>query len=171
MASIRSNGVAFKKAMIGLGAALKLDRPYRGGKGQIFGADKLADQFAAVTATAIAIRTEYQQLDPQGRPLASLKSSTLARKHTLGYPTTIGVETHEMLSMEQLEGTRKVTSNELDIEYGTNDEARRKADEFTTGGHGAYDERPFFDLGTNGEHDIRELVENVLDHTVRTVGP
>ena len=97
MSIISNFDQAIAAVLKGLGNSLNLARSRRGNA-------RLGDQFADIIASGIQERTITQQKGGEGMPLAPLKSRTLARKRRLGFPSTIGVETGEMLSIEQVRG-------------------------------------------------------------------
>jgi hypothetical protein len=157
MASIQSNLPEIRKVLSDLADTLRPSRKRSGsGSGRSIG-----NEFLDLTAVLIEHRTIVEQRDPDDMPLAPLSPVTIGRKVRLGYPTTIGIETHHMLDLDQIKGQQQVTANTAEMTYGLDEEARDKAGRFTEG-NSHQPERPFFDLGRSGEQLLDDYIEDVV---------
>jgi hypothetical protein len=90
----------------------------------------LGQEVLDVGAVGIAERSLGRQSWPDGRPWEANEPRYAASKGN----RPIGVLTGEMLSLEQLKGTREITPRRAVAVYGTTQDARDKGEWFTTGG-------------------------------------
>src|ERR1700733_9486306 len=115
MASVTSNLGEIKRTLHQLGDTMNLRRRPGGER-------RIGDQLLDVVAVAIEVRTVGLQQDPNNAPLAPLQPRTIARKIRLGLPLNIGIETFQMLDLDQVRGEQVVTSHTASMTYGTNEE-------------------------------------------------
>jgi hypothetical protein len=164
MAAIQSNFSEISSLLDGLADTL---RPSRKPAGSL---RSIGAEILDITAVAIEARTVTGQMDPGGEPLKKLRPYTIARKIRLGYPLTIGIETHKMLDIAEIRGDQSVSDSEATMDYGLDDETRMKAEMFQEGG--PYQKpREFFDLGSDGEKLIDEYIENeIIPAQIKALG-
>lgn len=165
MASISSNLPEIRGKLDALADTMRFDRKPKSSRRSV------GAQLLAVTAGIVEARTVQGQLEPDGSRLARLKPSTLRRKAEQGFPSTISVETGQMMSMEQVMGEQEVTPRSAAMTYGTGPEARAKAASFTEG-HPPYQEpRPFYDLGRTGEQSLDDYIrQEIIDAQISELG-
>jgi hypothetical protein len=161
MASVRTNFPEIRAALDRLGSAFTMNAR---GRYRDLGSDLLD-----AAAEAVYEQSTLDQQDPQGRPFAPLAASTLREKARKGFPSTIGVRTGDMLSSEQLRGRRVVTPRVAEMTYGVGDEAEQKSEWFQEGTKNQ-PARPFYDLNAKAEQSIDQLVDDVIDRTLRDLG-
>ena len=154
MATIISNRAAVQRALFGLSQAMNLRRSLPGRKG------KLGDELIDTATLAIADRSVNRQQDPDGNPWAPLRPRTLARKRKLGLDPRINIETYTMLDILQIRGVTAITSHTAVMTPGLDEETRQKIEYAQEGGDNR-PERPFVDLGKDGERAVDELIEEV----------
>jgi hypothetical protein len=153
MSSIQSNFRDIARNIADLGDTLNLRRRLKGASRRV------GDDLLDVTAVAIERRTVVEQRGPDGAPLAPLRPATIARKIAGGFPLTIGIQTYEMLDLDQVRGEQVVTDTTAQMTYGTKDTARAKAEKFQEGGTNQ-SPRFFYDLGREGEELIDGYIED-----------
>jgi hypothetical protein len=155
MASIQSNLFEIRQNLNELGQCMNLRRRPKGSSRRV------GDELLDIVAVAIEQRTRQRQQDPSGRTLAKLRPATIARKLRLGYPLTIGVETGEMLDLEQIRGEQVITADSATMTYGLDAETRAKADRFQEG-NARQAPREFYDVGREGERLVDAYVEDEI---------
>jgi hypothetical protein len=131
----------------------------------------LADDVRKVVSEIVIDRTVLGQKDPDLRPLEPLQPSTVRKKLANGFPDTILVETKEMLAQEQLMGELALKEQTaIDISYGTNDDAKRKA-YFAHTSYGSRPERPFYAIGEgpDDQASVDMVVSAGLDAQAREI--
>lgn len=163
MASVSTNLPEIKSALRGLEDILSLSRPYRSGR--------LGDEVADLIAVGIQTRTIDEQQGPGGDPLAPLSPRTVARKLRKGFPATIGVETGEMLEIQQVRGMVAIGSGEMVMEAGLSQAVKDKVAFFSEGD--PKNNRParrFYELDEEIEAQLDDLFEEVADERLRELG-
>lgn len=130
------------------------------------GRARLGDELIAAAALAIEHRTVDKQLGPDLQPLAPLKARTIARKRKLGLDTRILIETHEMLSPDQITGRTHVERGRAVMLAGESVEAQYKT-EWAHEGSSNRPKREWFDLGPDGEAAADEVVDEAGEAAVR----
>ena len=143
-----------------LANALKFDkRP--SGSSKTFGR-----MLAEGVAQEIRDRTVGGQSEPSGQSFTPLTATTLAIKAKMGQPSTISIATGEMMRMENVIGTLTVSSNEMSQQEGVSGVAKEHTELFSTGGHGEYADRPYYEMGPGGEHVAHQITKKVLEDAV-----
>lgn len=162
MASVYDNFPEVRHAL----KAIAQSWDFRGrGRWKTLGEDALD-----VVSQGIYDRTFNAQATPDGGPLSPLRPSTLQKKHRLGYPETIGVESGSMGSHAELQGERQVERRTASMTYGTNEHTRQEAEWFQEGRAGVQAPRPFYDLDDRIEADLDQLFEEVLEANLKALG-
>ena len=160
MASISSNRAAVARAYHELADAFNLRRSIPGSN------KRLGDELIDTAVGAIENRTVNLQQDVSGKPLAPLKWRTRVRKARLGLDPRILIETHEMLSPEELRGRTTVGSHYAVMQAGTSEEVQAKVEHAHTATANRA-ERPFYDLGRDGERAVDVLAQEVIVKNIK----
>lgn len=129
---------------------INLEAPAPGGS--------LGAEVLDIAAVGIAERSLKEQVAPDQSPWADNEPRYAARKG--GLP--VGVLTGDMLSLVQLEGERDISPRKATARYGVTQEARDKAEWFTTGRDGLNAERPFYDLDPEIESAMFARVDEAV---------
>jgi hypothetical protein len=124
---------------------------------------RLGDEVADVVAMTIVERTRQQQLTPDRRVLARLKPATVRRKVRKGAPILIGVESGQMLDLEEVRGKVTIIRDAVAMEYGLGPEMEARAEFFQEGRPGVQESRPFYDLGRDGQRNVEAYVDEVAE--------
>lgn len=124
----------------------------------------LGEDLLDVIVEGIVERSLGEQAAPSGAAWAPNKEPYASSRRKRGKP--IGVLTGDMLSLQQVRGTREITPTLALMTYGTSSEARRKLLWFTKGRPGQ-EPRPV--LGLDPEI-VARLKATVLEHLRRSVG-
>lgn len=156
MASISSNLSSEIAPLIrDLGNVLNLNRA-KGGK-------RLGDEVAETIAAGIQHRSIEGQSYPDGGAWPDITRRTKVRKAMLGQPETIGVATGEMLDFSQLKGMVAIGDDEMEMEYGIDEEVKEKAEHFS-------EKREFYDLDADIEKDVMQLMGEAVEDGIRDLG-
>lgn len=165
MARVTSNLPEIRRTIAELGQIMNFRRR------QASSGRRVGEEILDVVALVIDDRTINKQQDPSGKPLARLKPRTLARKRRLGYPSTIGVEEHKMLDLDQISGERVVTDKVASMTYGRTADQRAKAEWFQDPSNPNQAPREFYDVGKDGEKLVdRYIDEEVIQRRIKELG-
>lgn len=165
MARVTSNLPEIRRVLAELGQILNFRRRLAGS------GRRIGEEILDVIAVAIEERTIRRQQDPSGRPLARLRPRTVARKVRLGYPLTIGVERHEMLNLDEIRGDQVVTDKVASMTYGHEPSQRAKAEWFQDPSNPNQADRPFYDVGKDGEKLVDSYIEDeVIERRIKELG-
>lgn len=165
MARVTSNLPEIRRSLAELGQILNLRRrPAGSGR-------RIGEEILDLVALVIEERTIGRQQDPMGRPLSPLRPRTLARKRRLGYPSTIGVEQHKMLDLNEIIGDQVVTDKVAAMTYGHTSDQRAKAEWFQDPSNPNQADRPFYDVGKDGEKLVDAYIEDeVIERRIKELG-
>lgn len=124
---------------------------------------------------AIADRNA-QEVDPDGVSWDVNQGKYGQAKQERGLPIGVGLrEGGEMVSLQQLRGEVQITADEAIVRYGTDTEARRKAQWFTNGSDGTDGEpsgasnqppRPFFAMSDEDVDAVVDQTEQFVDEWI-----
>ena len=133
---------------------------------RISGSKRLGDELLETVAGAIENRTVNRQQQADGSPLPRLKPRTIARKIAKGMDTRILIETHEMLSAQEILGQTTVTANTATMAGGTDDTVKFKIEQAEEGAANR-PIRHFYEAGKDGEQAVDVLIEESLNASVK----
>jgi hypothetical protein len=159
MASITSNSRDVSRVLGNLADTMNLRR--RSPRGN----NRLGDELINTAVTAIETRSVDQQAAPSGKGWAPLRARTIARKRRLGLDPRINIETHTMLSYEQIRGQTAVGKDYAVTIAGLDDETKAKVAFAQEGGPGR-PARPFEDLGADGQAAVDNLIDEVIESAI-----
>lgn len=155
----RSNYSGVEKALMDLMGCCELDRPGPDGGGT------LADALFDVDVEGVRRRSIEGQHGPAGEGWPDNEPHYKRRKG--GLP--IGVLTGEMLSPEELAGTRLIGPDAAAMHYGRTGEGQQKARWFEEG-TSRQPERPFYDSAPEDDPIKVRIVERQIERAIRRRG-
>lgn len=156
MSSFHSNFDEVRLALATLGQAFHMRR-------RVSASRRLGDEILDLVTAVVEERTRVQKLAPDGTPLPALKPATIRRKLRKGFPPELGVETGMMLDKGEIAGQSHVLDDEVVMRYGLGEDTRDKAEWFQEGRPGIQAERPFYELGDDGERAIDAYIDEVAE--------
>lgn len=158
----RSNFHEIRAALFGLGQTLNLRRRLPGGR-------RLGDELLDTAGLSIAHRTVDQQKGPDGATLPPLREAYRRWKRRHGYSPKTLVRTGGMTDPVQVSGQHTVTSTTATMEAGL-DEATKEKVEYAEEGHGNRPPRHWYDLDKEGEKEVDDLIDGVIDQQIKAMG-